>query len=98
MDSRGKLMRLVALLILTAAACDLFVIDFSQPVFCSDQDTSQNDSTRPNTDDCFCCCNHIVLIRPIQLEPAKRVTVAESFSSITVTSVESAGIYHPPRI
>src|SRR5262245_2916678 len=98
MDYRGKLMRFVALLIVTAAAFDLFVIDFSQPAFCSDQDSSQNDSTRPNTDDCFCCCNHIVLIRPIQLEPAQRVTVAESFSSIIVTSAEAARIYHPPRI
>src|SRR5262245_51081238 len=98
MDSRGKLMSFVALLILIAAAFDLLVIDFSQPAFCSDQDSSQNDSTRPNTDDCFCCCNHIVLIRPIQLEPVKRVNVAESFSSIILTSAESAGIYHPPRI
>ena len=94
MTSWRKMIISAALLILTSAAFDLLVVDFWLPVFC-DQASSENDPS--SSDDCFCCCAHIVLTKPTQVEPVQVSGVAKDVPSRFMTSAEPAGIYHPPR-
>src|SRR5262245_47824434 len=94
---KDKVMFFAALLILISAAYDLFVVDFCLPAFC-DEPSSPNGSKPYSDDDCFCCCAHIVLTKPTQVEPVRIASIAEFVPSVCLVSTDPAGIYHPPRI
>src|SRR5215475_932230 len=85
-----------AFFLLASAAVDLLGVDLWSPLLC-DESSSENGSRPSSNDDCFCCCTHIVLTRPIVLEPAQICAVAESLPSMFMTNAEPTGIYHPPR-
>jgi hypothetical protein len=91
-----KLIKVAALLILISAAFDLCIVDFVQPTFCDEASTGN--SKPSSSDDCFCCCAHVLLVGTIHFEPTDRVITTESLSPLSVTSAEPTGIYHPPRI
>jgi hypothetical protein len=97
MMSWRKVMMFAALLILTSAAYDLFVVDFWLPAFC-DEASSQGSSKPTSSDDCFCCCSHIVLTTPTLVEPLEITRVAEFVPPASLVSAAPTGIYHPPRI
>lgn len=86
----------MAVLLLTWAAYDLLVVDSGLQGYCSED--SSNNGSKPYNDDCFCCCAHIVLTKPTQVEPVQIATVAEFIPSALFVGAEPTGIYHPPRI
>ena len=91
----AKIMVFAALMLLTAAAWDLIVVDFWSLATCDEG--SSSGKSYPD-DDCFCCCTHIVMAgAPVQIELG---TVFEDISPLPTTflaKVEPARIYHPPR-
>jgi hypothetical protein len=89
-------MMFTALLILTTAAYDLLVVDFWSQASCDQP--AQNGDTQNANDDCFCCCAHIVLTQPTQIEPVRITRIVQVASSESFISAEPTGIYHPPRI
>jgi hypothetical protein len=93
---RAKAYRWTALSLLLLAATDVFVLD-SLAAFRCDQFEQTGSETSSATDECFCCCGHIVIPPAIQ-PPAMPSPVMLYFApGLARPSVVSTPLYHPPR-
>lgn len=90
---QANLRILAALILLFAAGFDLLIVDFAIPAFCN-----ENQGSNSFTDaDCFCCCSHIVLVRPPLLQPVEAVAFTDFAPLFARPIVAYERIYHPPR-
>ena len=97
MPTWRALLKLTAFVLLLGAAIDIFVVDLVFPDSCDDA-APQSSSGSQADHDCFCCCAHLVLTRPRQIEPSRVSERKEVATLHVVVSGEPGGIEHPPRI
>jgi hypothetical protein len=87
---------LAALTLLIAAGTDLFVVDFISPALCDDSQAPASSQTF-SSDDCFCCCAHLVMPAPPVVMPVQALAFLDPTSDPILFTPELAPVYHPPR-
>jgi hypothetical protein len=91
---RFGLWRQAALALLLCAAADVLVLDtaFWSPGGSAD---CCNDSSA--ADACFCCCRHIVAVRPVSLRPVQVPTAFVEQPAAILESIPAQVLELPPR-
>lgn len=95
--ARIAIFRLAALTLLLFTGVDLFACEMIAPQNCEEFGYPQSGTDRSSSDNCICCCTHIVIAIPAPI-----FALAERMEDVTPLAVpksESTAfpIYHPPR-
>jgi hypothetical protein len=94
MSAFRKASFLAALMLLLVVGADLGV-DMAYGTTCDGNDGSQTSGTP--SDECFCCCVHIVMPVLTVSMPVQNASLHEVFNRVQPPSIEQVGIFHPPR-
>lgn len=90
--------RAASALLLISVAVDMIGADiFEQVVHKTRSAQSVPCPDNGVSDDCFCCCAHVVLTRPVHLFRIELVIYLEPFRTRTPSAIELDRPYHPPR-
>lgn len=91
------LFRLAAVLLLLITGAELFACEVIAPERCESFGFPKDGGSEQADDNCICCCLHIVVISPIQLNAiGVMVTFLQPVDPPKVAR-RSTSIYHPPR-
>ena len=96
MPSRVTIFRIAAIAILLLTGGELIACEVLSPSTC--EISGALDQSPDSGDACLCCCFHIVVMTPIVIEPAAEVLALDPPRAVQVPSIDSASIYHPPRV
>lgn len=89
-------MMCVAMVLLSAAAVDIILVDCLLPAFGAGAGV-ECDFDGSHDHDCFCCCRHVVPSVPVVLRPTDHGFERTVVSHLTLVSCDRASVYHPPR-
>ena len=93
-----SVVRAVAVLFLLMVAVEVFACDLLPSPSCELSNPVGDSGQNPSSDECFCCCHHVVAANPpVTLAPAESVeTVVPTVESAVLES-HSPAIDQPPR-
>ena len=96
MPARVTVFRVAAVIILLLTGVELIACEVLSPATC-EISGAPGDKNPDSGDACLCCCFHVVVVTPIVFETNPEVVALDPPPTVGVPSIESAGIYHPPR-
>jgi hypothetical protein len=90
--------RLAALTLLLLTGVELFACEMIAPQNCEEFGYPRSGTDGSSSDNCICCCTHIVIVMPAPIFALAERT--DDVTPLAVAKSESAAfsIYHPPRI
>jgi hypothetical protein len=90
--------RVASALLLMSVAADMIGVDIFEQVVHKTQ-SAQNLPCPDNgtSDDCFCCCAHIVLMARVRLFRVELESSLDLFDTRQPSTVDLDPPYHPPR-
>jgi hypothetical protein len=90
--------RIASALLLMSVAADMIGVDILEQALHQAQSV-QKPSCPDNgvSDDCFCCCAHVVLTPPVHLFRLMGATYLEHSDARPPSVIDPAPPYHPPR-
>jgi hypothetical protein len=92
----GRLLRIVAVLMLAMAAAEGYACDLSDACLTGTAETDRCDA--PLGDNCLCCCNHLVPGIVFRLAPADAVYQEPPPEPVAHVLSRSLPIDHPPQL
>lgn len=94
--TRMAIFRLAALTLLLLTGAELFACEMIDPQNCESFGFPKSGAV--GSDNCICCCTHVVVVIPTPLFPiAERVTNVMT-PVAPKPERKSFSIYHPPRV
>jgi hypothetical protein len=97
MRPRLLLFRIAAVIILLITGVELVTCEVVNPAACEIAG-AQGSQTPDSGDACLCCCAHVVVNAPITFEPLEKTVALVTVAAVPLHSLESASIYHPPKV
>jgi hypothetical protein len=90
--------RIASVFLLISVAVDMIGVDiFEQAVHKAHSVQKPSCPDNGVSDDCFCCCSHVVLTAPVRLFRVGRATHLEHLDTRKPSVIDPAPPYHPPR-
>jgi hypothetical protein len=90
--------RVASALLLISVAVDMIGADIlEQPVHRTQSARNLPCPDNGVSDDCFCCCSHVVLTPPVHLFRVGLATYLEHLDARPPSVIDPAPPYHPPR-
>lgn len=98
--ARSSFVRAIAVAILLLAGTEIVFCAQCSPDSCilSHSPTDEKSTSSDSGDDCLCCCTHLVIGLPIQVEPVASVAPMPFVASPHVTVIPAGPLFHPPQI
>ena len=100
MGSHPQWVRIIVAVLLLWTGADLVACDLLFPAACElagSQDENGRNQPRPS-DDCFCCCAHVVPAVPLDMKPDHRVSTAADAPEMRTPALAPSYIFHPPKL
>lgn len=90
--------RVASALLLISVAVDMIGVDIVEQLIHKTQ-SAQNLPCPDNgiSDDCFCCCAHVVLVSRVRLLRVELESFVELFDTRRPSVIDLDPPYHPPR-
>jgi hypothetical protein len=96
MTRRPFIFAFAAFVLLLAAGTDLLIVDFISPTLCDESQVPGSSKTF-SSDECFCCCGHLVMpVAPVVM-PVQVLAFLDSTPELILFTSELAHVYRPPR-